>query len=83
MEGVLADEQRGRGRPPKADYLSPAKAAAWLTDRGYPISGQTIRRLCAADALEHTTTPGGFVRIRVDVVEKYLQQALYKRSTTA
>jgi len=68
------------GRPPKDAYLSPRLAALYLTERGYPISGQTIRRLCAKGRIEHLTTPGGYVRIRVAILDAFLASVLDIRS---
>ena len=68
-------------RPRSSEYLSPAQAADLLTQRGYPISAQTLRRLCAAGKLEHVTTPGGQHRIRKVTVEQFLSSKLYKPST--
>jgi hypothetical protein len=83
-DGVSVPEgKRGRGRPRREDYLSPAAAADWLTERGYPISWRTVQRECDRGRLPHTKTPGGYRRVLIDDLEDYLRATIDTSHTGA
>lgn len=47
------------------DTLTPSEAAEWLTERGIPTTGRTVRRWCKDGSLPAVLLPSGRVRIPV------------------
>lgn len=62
---ILPDDYRG----PR----SPDQAAAWLTVRGFAMSGSKVRRLIDDGSIKATRTKGGWVRIRQSELERYIR----------
>ena len=52
---------------------SPDQAAAWLSERGFLMSGSKVRRLVHAGEIEASTTDGGWVRIKQSELERYIR----------
>lgn len=74
---------RGRGRPPKEDYLSTQEAADYMMQRGHPrISARTVSRMCDDGRLRCVQAkPGSPRHILRDVVDDYLRLLLDKTDT--